>query len=70
MQGQNITRIDRKLINEGDTSSRVSRKDMKAETESEIIAKHDQALQTKYHTKTNIPYRSREKILDSFSGNK
>jgi len=66
MQGQYIKRIDRKFINEEDTSPRVSRGDMKAGTESEIIATHDQALQTKYHAKTNIIYRNREQILDSF----
>lgn len=54
MQGKYNKIIDRQLINEEDTSPRVSRGDLKAKTESEIIAKHFKALQTKYHAKTNI----------------
>ena len=44
---------------------RVSRGDLKAETESGIITTHDEAIQTKYHAKTNTTYRNREQILDS-----
>jgi hypothetical protein len=38
---------DRQLISEEDMFLRLSRGDLKDETESEIIAAHDQALQTK-----------------------
>jgi hypothetical protein len=68
MQEQYIRRIDRQLINEEDTSPRVSTGDLKTETESEIIAiiaTPDEAIQTKYHAKTSIAYRNREQILDS-----
>jgi len=42
-----ITNIDRKLISEEDTFLWLSKGDLKAETESEIVASQDQALQTK-----------------------
>jgi len=44
--------MDRQLINEESTFLWLSRRDVKAETASEIIATQDQALQAKYHTKT------------------
>jgi hypothetical protein len=44
--------MDRKLISEKDTFQWLSR-DLKGETENEIMAAQDQALQTKYHA-TNI----------------
>ena len=53
MHGQYIRNIDRQLINEEDTFLWLSKGDLKAETESEIVAAQDQALQTEYYaTKT------------------
>jgi len=49
MHGQYIRNIDRQLISEEDTSIWLSKGDLKAETESEIVAAQDQALQTKYY---------------------
>jgi hypothetical protein len=49
MDGHYIRSTDRQLINEEYTFLWLSRGDLKAETESEIIAAQDQALQTKYH---------------------
>jgi len=43
--------MDRQLIAEESTFLWLSRRDMKAETESEIIVTQDQALQKKNHTK-------------------
>jgi len=51
--GQYTRRRDRQLISEEDTFLRLSKGDLKEETESEIIVAQDQALQTKYHV-TNI----------------
>jgi len=48
MRGQYIRNIDRQLISEEDTFFWLSKGDLKAETESEIVAAQDQALQTKY----------------------
>jgi hypothetical protein len=41
----------RQLISKEDMFPWLSRGDLKEENESEIIAAHDQALQTKYHAK-------------------
>jgi hypothetical protein len=49
MHGQYIRSIDKHLISKEDLFLWLSQGDLKAETESEIVAKHDQALQTKYH---------------------
>jgi len=49
MDGQYIRNIDGQLISEEDTFLWLSKGDLKAETESEIIAAQDQALQTKYY---------------------
>ena len=49
MHGQYIRNIDRQLISEEDTFHWLSKGDLKAETESEIVAAQDQALQTKYY---------------------
>ena len=46
---QYIKNIDRQLISEEDTFLWLSKRDLKAETESEIVAAQDQALQTKYY---------------------
>jgi hypothetical protein len=44
-----IRNTDRQLITEEDTFFWITKKDLKAETESEIMAAQDQALQTKYY---------------------
>jgi len=49
LHGQYIRNIDRQLISEEDTFLWLSNGDLKAETESEIVAAQDQALQTKYY---------------------
>jgi hypothetical protein len=50
MHGQNIRNFDRQLINEEDTFLWLSKGDLEAETESEIVSAQDQALNTKYYT--------------------
>jgi len=50
MHEQYIRNIDRQLISEEDTFLWLSKGDLKAETESEIVAAQDQAIQTKYYT--------------------
>jgi hypothetical protein len=49
MHGQYIRNIDRQLISEEDTFLLLSKRDLKAETESEIVAAQDQAIRTKYY---------------------
>jgi hypothetical protein len=49
MHGQHIRSMDKHLIKEEDTFLWLSKGDLKAETESEIVAAQDQALQTKYY---------------------
>ena len=51
LHGQYIRhiRVDRQLISEEGTFLWLSKGDLKAETESEIMAAQDQALQTKYY---------------------
>jgi len=49
MHGQYIRNIDRQLISEEDTFLWLSKGDLKAENESEIVAAQDQALQTQYY---------------------
>jgi len=51
MHGQYIINIDRQFIGEEDTFLWLSKGDLKAETESEIVAAQDQALQTITHKK-------------------
>ena len=51
MHGQYIRNMDRQLISEEDTFLWLSKGDLKAETESEIVAAQDQALHTKYYGK-------------------
>jgi len=48
MHGQYIRNVNRQLISEEDTFLWLSKGELKAETESEIVAAQDQALQTKY----------------------
>jgi len=61
MHGQYIRNIDRQLISEEDMFLWLSKGDLKAETESEIVAAQDQALQTKYYA---------TKILDTETDSK
>jgi hypothetical protein len=49
MHGHYIRSIDKHLISEDDMFLWLSKGDLKAETESQIVAAQDQALQTKYH---------------------
>ena len=49
MHGQYIRNTDRQLSSEEDTFLWLSKEDLKAEIESEIVAEQDQALQTKYY---------------------
>jgi hypothetical protein len=56
MHGQYIRTMDRQLISEEDTSLWLSKGDLKAETECEIVAAQDQALNMKYYA-TKILYR-------------
>jgi hypothetical protein len=49
MHGQYIQNIDRQLISEEDTFLWLLKGDLKAETEGEIVAAQDQALQTRYY---------------------
>ena len=61
MHGQYIGNVDRQLISEEDTILWLSKGNLKAETESEIVAAQDQALQTKYYA---------TKILNTETDNK
>ena len=47
--GSTLRNIDRQLISDEDTFLWLSKGDLKAETESEIVAAQEQALQTKYY---------------------
>jgi len=49
MHGQYIRNIDRQLVSEEDTFLWLSKGDLKAKTESEIVAAQDQAIKTKYY---------------------
>ena len=49
MRGHYIRNLDRQLISEEDTFLWLSKVDLKAGTESEIVAAQDQAFQTKYY---------------------
>jgi len=49
LRRQYIRKIDRQLISEEDTFLWLSKEDLRAETESEIVAAQDHALQTKHY---------------------
>jgi len=49
MHGQYVRNIDRQLISEEDTFLWLSKGDLIADTESEIVAAQDRVLQTKYY---------------------
>ena len=49
MHGQYVRNMDRQLVNEEDTFLWLSKGDLKAETEIEILVPQDQALNTKYY---------------------
>jgi Ni,Fe-hydrogenase III component G len=49
LHGQYIRSIDKELISKEDMLLWLSKGDLKAETESKIVAAQDQALQTKYY---------------------
>ena len=68
MHGQYIRNIDRELIGEEDTFLWLSKGDLKAETESEIVEAQDQALQTEYYaTKIlNIETDSKCRLCQQF----
>ena len=59
MHGQYIRNMDRQLISEEDAFLLLSKGDLKAETESEIVAAQDQALHKKYYEK-NTESRDRQ----------
>ena len=54
MHGQYIRNIDRQLISEEEMFLLLSKGDLKAETESEIVAAQDQALRMKYYATTKL----------------
>jgi hypothetical protein len=68
MHGQYIRNMDIQLISEEDTFFWLSKGDLKAETESEIVATQDRALNTKYyatkilHTETDSKFRLCQKL--------
>jgi hypothetical protein len=57
MHGQYIMNIDRQLISEENNFLWLSKGDVKAETDSEIVAAQDQALNMKNHVHKNITHR-------------
>jgi len=61
MHGQCFRNIDRQLISEEDTLLWLSKGDLEAENESEIVEAQDQALQRKYYA---------TKILDTETDSK
>jgi len=66
MHGQCIRNIDRKIISEEDTFLWLTKGDLKAKTESEIVAAQDQALQTKYYATKIL---STETVSADFANN-
>jgi hypothetical protein len=75
MHEQYIRNIDRQLIGEEDTFLWLSKGEVNAETESEIVATQDQALQTKYYatkilnTERDSKYRLCQKFDETIDHN-
>jgi len=69
MHEQYIRNIDRQLNSEEDTFLWLSKGELKAETESEIVAAQNQALQTKYYVtkKLNAERDSKCRICQKFN---
>ena len=63
MHRQYIRNIDRQLISEEDTFLWLSKGDLKAETESEIVAVRDQAIQTKYYATKILTFKNRASYI-------
>ena len=61
MHRQYIRNMDRQLISEEATFFWLSKGDLKAETESKIVAAQDQALNMKYYA-TKIPHRDGQQM--------
>jgi hypothetical protein len=59
LEVQTDRQTDRQLISIEDTFPWLSRGDLTSETEREIIAAQDQALQTKYHAETETDSQCR-----------
>jgi hypothetical protein len=59
MHGQYIKNIDRQLVSEEDTFLWLTKGDLKAETESGIVAAQDQALNSKELCNKNTENRDR-----------
>jgi hypothetical protein len=53
--------MDKQLISEEGTFLWLWRGDLKTETESKLIASHNQVLQTKYHTTRILPTETHSK---------
>jgi Ni,Fe-hydrogenase III component G len=70
MHGQYIRNIDRQVISEEDTFLWLSKGNLKAETESEIVAAQDKTLQTKYYaTKIlNTETESKCRLANNLTG--
>ena len=60
MHGEYIRNMDRQLISEEDTFLWLSKGDLKAETESKIVAAQNQGLHKKYYGKRNNENRNRQ----------
>jgi hypothetical protein len=69
MHGQYIRNIDRQLIREEDTFLWLSKGDLKAETESEVVAAQDQALQTNYCAKKLLNTETDSIVHADFANN-
>jgi hypothetical protein len=71
MRGQYIRNMDRQLPSEEDTFLWLSKGDLKAETESEIVAAQDRALNRKYygteilHTETDSKWKLCQQLDDT-----
>ena len=68
MVGQYIRSVDKQLVSEEKTLLLLSRGDMKAETESVIMAIQEQALKTKYHATKLLrtETESKRRLLQQF----